>query len=184
MGNIVNQKEVVIKKMNFPLTQSNLFQGAFLYDNERLVPLLNPDYFYENQHLMVNISEKKKAVKKGSNIPNVLVTDDSFTTRGIEISILQELNVNTFPAPSGIEAIEVLKKNKIDLIFSDVQMPGMDGIEFIKNVKKNPKWKDIPFIFVSTVDEKDLGVSKTWYTKFIRKRDFSIITIRSILENI
>ena len=184
VDNIVNQKEVVIKKMNFPLNKSKLFQGAFLYDNERLVPLLNPDYFYENQHLTVNLHEKNPSRKTGKKILNVLVVDDSFTTRGIEISILQDLNVNTFPASSGVDALEVLKKNKIDLIISDIQMPEMDGIELIKNVKKNPKWKGIPFIFVSTTDEEDLGVNKAWYYRFIRKRDFSVTTVRSILDNI
>ncbi len=54
-------------------------------------------------------------------------------------------------AKNGIEAIQILEKEKIDIILSDVAMPTMDGIEFHKQVRAKPEHKETPFIFLTGV---------------------------------
>lgn len=52
-------------------------------------------------------------------------------------------------AKNGIDAIQILEKEKIDVILSDVSMPSMNGIEFHRQVRSKPAHKETPFIFLT-----------------------------------
>jgi CheY-like chemotaxis protein len=54
-------------------------------------------------------------------------------------------------AKDGIEALQILEKEKIDVIMSDVGMPTMDGIELHKLIRARPDHKETPFIFLTGV---------------------------------
>jgi CheY-like chemotaxis protein len=54
-------------------------------------------------------------------------------------------------AKDGIEALQILEKEKIDVIMSDVAMPTMDGIEFHRLIRAKPEHKETPFIFLTGV---------------------------------
>jgi two-component system response regulator PilR (NtrC family) len=69
----------------------------------------------------------------------VLVVDDEQDVRDILDSVLKKLDYIPFVAESGEEALEILKNNKIDVILSDLYMPGMDGIELLKRVRSLKK---------------------------------------------
>ncbi|MEJ2746731.1 MAG: response regulator, partial [Anaerolineae bacterium] len=62
-----------------------------------------------------------------------------------------ELNVLT--AANGKQGLAVLKNYKPDLIISDIMMPEMDGFTFLKQVRQNPDWIQIPFIFLTAKGE-------------------------------
>jgi two-component system response regulator PilR (NtrC family) len=66
---------------------------------------------------------------------NILVVDDEEDVREILDSVLKKLEFNPYLAESGHEALEIIKNNKIDVVLSDLYMPGMDGIELLKRVK-------------------------------------------------
>jgi two-component system chemotaxis response regulator CheY len=57
---------------------------------------------------------------------------------------------SVFEAGDGIEALATLRKEKIGLVLSDINMPNMDGLEFLTKVKAEGTWKDLPIIMVST----------------------------------
>ena len=52
-------------------------------------------------------------------------------------------------ARNGIEAIQILEKEKIDIILSDVFMPSMNGIELHRQIRSKPAHKETPFIFLT-----------------------------------
>lgn len=56
-------------------------------------------------------------------------------------------------ATNGREGLAVLKETPANLIISDIMMPIMDGYEFLQEVRQNPKWVDIPFIFLTAKGE-------------------------------
>lgn len=86
----------------------------------------------------------------------VLLVEDSDLQREIAKDFLKDLGFGVvMEAKDGVEALQHLQKGKIDLILSDWQMPEMDGLELLKQVKANPSYKDIPFIILTVVDEKD-----------------------------
>ena len=98
---------------------------------------------------------------------NVLVVDDFATMRRIVKNILRQLGfTNIIEADDGKAALYILKKEKIDLILSDWNMPEMPGIELLKAVRSDDELKDIPFLMVTAEADKEniieavkLGVS-------------------------
>ncbi|TQV84087.1 response regulator [Exilibacterium tricleocarpae] len=66
---------------------------------------------------------------KDGQAPKVLVVDDNFANLKLVGELLTDLGVDTELARSGVEAIELCSKQRFDLIFMDIQMPGMDGLE-------------------------------------------------------
>ncbi len=72
------------------------------------------------------------------------VAEDVLTSFGFEI----------VSARSGEAALVILEQTAIDVILSDVRMPGMDGFALLREVRRRPEWHDIPFIIVSGMTER------------------------------
>ena len=64
------------------------------------------------------------------------------------------MNLSIQTAVNGEEGLAALQESIPDLIISDIMMPKMDGYTFLKNVRQNPKWFQIPFIFLTAKGEK------------------------------
>ena len=90
--------------------------------------------------------------------PNIkiLIVDDFSTMRKIIRNILTQLGFkNILEADDGTTALVILKKEKVDLIISDWNMPKMSGIELLKAVRSDENLKDIPFIMITAEAQKD-----------------------------
>jgi two-component system chemotaxis response regulator CheY len=76
---------------------------------------------------------------------NILVADDSRIMRSIIKNMVlltlegRPVKVDFFEAPTGIEAIKQLGKAGIDLLFLDLTMPGLDGLDVLRQIRSNPK---------------------------------------------
>jgi two-component system chemotaxis response regulator CheY len=87
---------------------------------------------------------------------NILVVDDFATMRRIVRNILKQLGYsNVFEADDGTSAVEILKKEKIQFIISDWNMPQMPGIELLKTVRSTEEWKSLPFLMVTAEGQKE-----------------------------
>lgn len=87
-----------------------------------------------------------------------MVVDDQPANIQIVGSALGNLGHEIIPAVDGAAAIKRLAVRAPDLILLDLLMPGMDGCEVCRQLKANSDWKDIPIIFLSAADDKDLIV--------------------------
>lgn len=86
----------------------------------------------------------------------VLVVDDFATMRRIVKNILKQLGYNNIvEADDGTTALEILEKEKVDLIISDWNMPKMTGLDLLKNVRGNAEMADTPFIMVTAEAQQD-----------------------------
>jgi two-component system, chemotaxis family, chemotaxis protein CheY len=84
---------------------------------------------------------------------NFLLVDDSSIVRKVMLKTLRLSGVEigeVFEAENGREALDVLAKQKVNLIFLDVNMPVMNGVEFLAELRSNPEWRDMPVVVVST----------------------------------
>lgn len=59
-------------------------------------------------------------------------------------------NYNIVEASSGFEALRLLPREKVDLILTDINMPDINGLEFLSYLRTNPNYQDIPVIIIST----------------------------------
>lgn len=76
----------------------------------------------------------------------VLVVDDEDDLREIFVDEFRDIGAKVFEARQGAEALEILKREKIDVVLSDVRMPGGDGISLIRNIDKEIRPKPILFL--------------------------------------
>lgn len=84
---------------------------------------------------------------------NVLIVDDSAAIRKILARVLQQTEVVTgsiYEAGDGLQALEVLRQNAVALVLSDINMPNMDGIEFLKEMRANGEWARVPVVMITT----------------------------------
>ena len=84
---------------------------------------------------------------------NVLVVDDSATIRAVIAKTLTmaEIPVNElYQASNGKEALDILDANWVDVVFADINMPVMDGLEMVDKMSKDGLLKTVPVIVVST----------------------------------
>jgi len=84
---------------------------------------------------------------------DVMIVDDSAAIRKILRRVLQQAEIplgQVYEAGDGAEAVESLKQQKVQLILSDINMPNMDGLQFLSQLKAKPEWKDVPVIMITT----------------------------------
>ena len=84
------------------------------------------------------------------NRRNVLIVDDSLPVRKALDMKLRLMNYKVHHASSGREAIYSLQNNRFDFIFLDVVMPGIDGYEVCKLIKRNRSTKNIPVVMLTS----------------------------------
>ena len=106
---------------------------------------------------------------------NVLIVDDSSVMRKILERSLRQAQIpvgNLVEAGDGVEALQKLGNGDgFQLIFSDINMPNMDGIEFLRNLKANASLKAVPVIMVTTegTEAKVLEALQLGAAGYVRK---------------
>ena len=84
---------------------------------------------------------------------DVLIVDDSAAIRKILQRVLRQTEIpigTVYEAGDGVEALETLKRQSIGLVLSDINMPNMDGLEFLTKMRAEQGWSAIPVLMVST----------------------------------
>lgn len=84
---------------------------------------------------------------------NILIVDDSEIVRAVIIKSLNLANVpvqEVYQAANGRQALEILAQNWVDLVFADINMPVMGGVEMVEKMNDDGLLKTIPVVIVST----------------------------------
>ena len=92
----------------------------------------------------------------------ILIADDSPTMRAMLISTIEMLgDYRIVEASSGFEALRLLPREKVDLILTDINMPDINGLEFISYLRNNSNYLSIPVFIISTEgSQKDIEKGK------------------------
>lgn len=80
----------------------------------------------------------------------VLIVDDFENTRWVIEFAIKSLDVNVLTASNGVEALKFFDGRKIDLLITDYNMPEMNGVELVENVRKLEVYTFIPIIMLTT----------------------------------
>lgn len=143
-----------------PKTASIPIIVASVLDNKNLGFTLGASEY------MVKPIEKDKLINwldtiaKKRAIRNVLLVDDDQEQIYSLNKILKEKGFHILTANEGIEALNILKENKIDLITLDLMMLEMDGFQVLEEIKKKKEWRGIPVLIITakylTQEEKEM----------------------------
>lgn len=137
-------------KQNGKIEVKNVEMGTVF---SLILPL--SDYEIETLRSDYNIQEVDKIIDKDLTSigkQKVLVVEDNVELRTFICDSLESLFI-TREAENGIEAIQVIENEIIDVIVSDIMMPEMDGVEFCRFVKTNPSHSHLPIILLSAKAE-------------------------------
>lgn len=140
-------QELKIPGRNLP----HLTGGIFLEDGSVCL-VLNPvkliEAFAEAKEVPVL---QAAAPVPEARPPTILVVDDSLTTRTLERSILEAHGYQVQVAVDGVEALEKLRAERVELVVADIQMPRMDGFRLIEEMKKDGRLQQLPVILVTSM---------------------------------
>lgn len=118
---------------------------------------------------------------------HILIVDDSKTVRNLVAFIMKKEGFKVTAAEDGLDGLEKLySMGQVDLIISDVNMPRMDGFTFIKTVREQEAYRDMPIIVLSTEgQEKDiqqgLGLGANMYMIKPAQPDKLVKNVRMLL---
>jgi signal transduction histidine kinase/DNA-binding response OmpR family regulator len=107
--------------------------------------------------LDAEIAAVEQTLKKGNAQPCVLIIDDDPVDRYILVRLIEQQPCIVEQAASGFEGLSILQEIKPDLIFLDLNMPGLSGYEVLKQIKANPAIRNIP---VAVVTSAELGADQ------------------------
>lgn len=86
----------------------------------------------------------------------VLFVDDSPTMRRIIMNSLKKIGFsNIIDAENGLDALEKMEAQEIDLVLTDWNMPEMNGEQFVKELRNNEKYKKLPILMITTRGMKE-----------------------------
>jgi two-component system, chemotaxis family, chemotaxis protein CheY len=89
---------------------------------------------------------------------HTLIVDDSSVMRKIVERSLRQAGIEAIvvhEAGNGIEALELLRSGKMDLILSDINMPAMDGIELLRQIKEQNLAPGVPVVMITTESSEE-----------------------------
>ena len=92
----------------------------------------------------------------------ILIVDDSQLTRNYHSYIVESAGFECVTAVDGLDGLEKSMQEHFDIIFTDINMQGMDGYEFIRRVRQNTEYDAVPIIIISTEsreNDRQIGFS-------------------------
>ncbi len=146
---------------------------------------LNASEMLEHDNISYDVSQGKNPANNNKN--TVLVADDESEFRSIIKNVLQK-KYRIIEAANGTDALEIAATGEVDIIISDVMMPGLNGYEFCKKVKTDIQLCHIPFILLTALEEIDSHIqgmvhgadsymSKPFNLKYLE------VTVQNLIEN-
>jgi two-component system chemotaxis response regulator CheY len=139
-----------------------LHQAAAVHEPE---PLPAPDQAHGSTHIPAPAADKaaeQSPIQAPTDGPpmskRILTIDDSKTMRDMLLMTLAEAGFDVLQAVDGQDGLDVLGKERVDVVITDINMPIMDGYEVIRNLRKNPVHKTTPILVLTTESDAEKKV--------------------------
>lgn len=184
---LLGEQEIVLKNFSHYLRRVPNFAGAAILGNNEIILVLNcadlhhvaargrgrarPEFFRPQEE-----GKKKR----------ILVADDSLITRTMETRILAKAGFEVLEANDGIEAFDVLKEERVDLLVTDVQMPRMNGLDLTRKVRATQLLAELPVIIISFLDNEEdrMRGMEAGANAYLTKSQFTHNRFLSLVEQV
>ncbi len=187
------EQEIVVKGLGKQLARVKGIAGATVMGDGEIVLILNVADIIKmslrgEPRAAVQAKRKQQAQKSAGKQRDILIVDDSITTRTLERNILEAAGYRVRVAIDGQEAWDRLATGDLpELVISDVSMPRLDGIDLTKRIKNDPRTAQLPVILVTSLDspeDKARGVdagADAYITKGAFDQDNLLGTIEQLI---
>ena len=147
-------QEVVVKNIGAQLARVVGIAGATVLGDGRVVLILNPVALASRGPVAASYEARPSNLPAApaveEHLPTVMVVDDSLTVRKITSRLLSREGYQVVLAKDGVDALEQLIDERPDVILSDIEMPRMDGFDFVRNLRADERLRNIPVIMITS----------------------------------
>jgi chemosensory pili system protein ChpA (sensor histidine kinase/response regulator) len=148
---ILSSKDAVIKTLGTHLRRVQGVWGATLLGDGTVVLILNAaDLAGAADEPRPRVAARPAVTEQ--QVYNILVVDDSLSMRHVLSTAIKRAGWIPLQARDGLDALEIMHRStdRPDLILLDVEMPRMDGYEFLSTMRTNPQYADVPIVMLTS----------------------------------
>ncbi|GBC59142.1 hypothetical protein DENIS_0078 [Desulfonema ishimotonii] len=151
---LIGQREIVIKSTGTHLRYVRGISGVTIIGDGSVVPILNiPELTGDADRLSAGAEdhfETPEAAISPERPLSIMIVDDSVSIRQVVSRLIEEQGWEALTAKDGIDALEKLRDSTPGLILLDIEMPRMNGYEFLSAMRSDPEYRDIPVIMLTS----------------------------------
>jgi chemosensory pili system protein ChpA (sensor histidine kinase/response regulator) len=159
---VLGNQEVVVKALGPQLSRLPGLAAITTLASGEVALIYNPVALatvYGDQAKALTASAKQSAAlvavpapaaARQPEAPLVLVVDDSITVRRVTQRLLQREGYRVALAADGLQGLEQLRKERPAVVLSDIEMPRMDGFDFVRNIRSDAQWRDLPVVMITS----------------------------------
>ena len=141
------EREVTVHPLGDRFPGARQLLGAAFLSGGRIAPILDPLGLMQRARTVTSPAPATGPVARRAR--RVLLADDSPTTRTLERLILESHGYEVRVAVDGAEAWELLQHHAVDVVVSDVEMPGMTGLELTRAIRASQRLAGLPVVLVT-----------------------------------
>ena len=155
VDNILSSREVVVKPLNPWVSPVKGVIGACHLNDGGVAPvvnLINIIKYVENKNKSKTASKESKPqiIAKPSSKQHILVVDDSLSNRKALSLIIDKTEYNVVTAVDGMDALQIMNEQHIDLVFTDLEMPRMNGVELTQAIRAWTDKSKTPIVMITS----------------------------------
>lgn len=188
IDSVEQYENVLINPLPKLLQNVEAFQGMVFDKNYSIIPILDIPYIIKKLKNLLSYEIKKYETFNKVKKMRILVVDDSYTTRKIEVSIFNSAGYYCVGAADGIEALDILRASHFDALVTDINMHRMDGLLLIKNIRVLSEFDYLPIVVLTGAYGKyDRAIfieagANAYLTKAEFKREKLLQTVKELLK--
>jgi len=153
---VLGEQEVLVKSLGKNLTRVRNIAGATVLGSGKVVPILSAGDLLKSAVRAHSAPRRPVVEKNGVKArKSVLVAEDSITSRMLLKNILEAAGYSVKTAVDGIDAFTTLRSEDFDLVVSDVEMPGMSGLDLTSKIRGDKKLSQIPVVLVTSLGSRE-----------------------------
>ncbi|MEM7790231.1 MAG: response regulator [Verrucomicrobiota bacterium] len=158
------QDDVVVKSLGSLFDNHRFFSSATIHGDGEIVPILDVSRLESSMQVMSTdvMDGLDLPTESASGQPRILVVDDSLSVRKVCEGYLSSSGYEVDTANDGLEALNMVKGQHYDLILSDLEMPRLNGLDLLSELKRRPQTSDIPVLIItsrSTAKHQEKAIS-------------------------
>ncbi|MCE2885216.1 MAG: hybrid sensor histidine kinase/response regulator [Planctomycetaceae bacterium] len=187
---LVGEEDLVVRALDARLGKVPHLSAAAVRESGEPVLIVDTEDILQSVRMALNegrIRGARPALDDGSRrVLRALVVDDSATVREVERQLLVRMGFSVETAVDGLDGWHQLRDGAFDLVVSDIDMPRMNGIEFVRTLRADGRFASLPVIVVSYKDREEdrLAGLEAGATAYLTKGAFQDSTFADTVRDL